>query len=483
MRNLLIIFILIISFGLSKAQPPSKFFCTYGGNGYDYGYDVKQTLDNGYIITGSTSSFGQGNTDAYLLKLDSMGQKKFEKSFGSYNNDIGKSVVQLIDSSYVVLGYTNSYGIGGYDIYLFKTDKYGSLLWEKTIGGDDWDFAYSLQATTDGGFIIGGATYSNGYGNADGYIVKVDANGTTQWSKTFGGRYDDEFKSIIQTQDGGYALAGYTKSYNDTVTGDLWVFKINALGDSVWCKFYGGNKEDFGTQIIENTFGDFFISGATESQGVGLLDAYALKINNNGNYLSSFVDGSTSFSEVYTAVAISQRNTNHVCFIETEKFPGYSLQTKVIEFDFNLIYERATDYGATHNDETYKIISTQDKGYAIIGYTYGYSSILTNCYFLKMDSTLYGSNSFSLVSVRENESLKKLFIYPNPANNEIYIQCENPFNKNEFILYDITGKEILLKNRIEQKSNLNSKIDLTDLNSGIYYLKYLNKTEKISIIH
>jgi hypothetical protein len=154
-----------------EAQPPSKFYTRIGGNGYDVGYDVKQTLDNGYIITGSTSSMGVGNTDMYLLKLDSMGQIKFQTTFGNANNDIGKSVIQLIDSSYIMVGYTNSIGFGGYDIFLVKADKYGALVWQKTIGGTDWDFANSLQQTSDGGFIIAGSTYSYGYGNEDGYVV------------------------------------------------------------------------------------------------------------------------------------------------------------------------------------------------------------------------------------------------------------------------------------------------------------------------
>lgn len=486
MKKLYYIFILIILFSLNGgAQPPKKFYCTYGGNGYDYGYDVKQTLDNGYVITGSTSSFGLGNTDVYFLKLDSMGQKKFEKSFGGYNNDIGQSVTQLTDSSYVVLGYTNSFGIGGYDIYIFKTDKNGILLWEKTLGGEDWDFAYSLQSTNDGGFIIGGSTYSYGRGNADGYIVKLDGSGNIQWTKTYGGKYNDEFKSIIQTQDGGYALTGYTKSYNDTVNGDLWAFKVDAIGDSVWCKFYGGNKEDFATQIIENNIGDFFISGATESIGAGKLDAYALKINNNGDYLTSFIDGTPGFDETYTSVTISKRtSTNIVTFIEKEDFPGYDLQTKIIELNFDYLYISATDYGSTKADETYKVISTNDKGYAFIGYTYGYNSILTNCYFLKMDSTLYGVNAFSLVSVEENEKFNaNLLIYPNPTSDELCVISENELIIKNIKLYNINGKEIDLTNRFIENSSNSLILNLKDISNGLYFLKYLNKTEKITIIH
>ena len=243
MRFLIIILFLVIGIA-TNAQPPKKFYCRYGGNGYDEGNDVKQTLDGGYIITGSTSSIGQGNTDMYLLKLDSMGQVKFQKTFGGVSNEIGKSIVQLADSSYVMAGYTSSSGVGGYDVFLVKADKTGNLIWQKTYGGSDWDFANSMDATADGGFIIAGTTYSYGKGNADGFVIKTDANGDTTWTKTFGGLKDDEFKSVIQTSDGKYALTGYTKSFNDSL-GDVWAIKLDINGDTLWRKFYGGVKEDF----------------------------------------------------------------------------------------------------------------------------------------------------------------------------------------------------------------------------------------------
>ncbi len=226
MRLLIGILFLVIGMAAS-AQPPTKFYSTYGSNGYDVGYDVKQTLDGGYIIVGSTSSYGQGNTDMYLLKLDSMGQFKFQSTFGGVSNEIGKSIVQLADSSFVMAGYTSSTGVGGYDIFLVKADKTGNLVWQKTIGGADWDFANSMDTVAGGGLIIAGTTYSYGHGNADGYVIRTDANGDTLWTKTYGGLNDDEFKSVIQTTDGNFALTGYTKSYNDVDSGDVWVLKLN----------------------------------------------------------------------------------------------------------------------------------------------------------------------------------------------------------------------------------------------------------------
>lgn len=481
MKKTLFIFFVIVGF-MANAQPPKKFYCRYGGNGYDVGYDVKQTLDNGYIITGSTSSFGQGNTDLYVLKLDSMGQKKFEKSFGGYNNEIGKSVVQLSDSSYVMAGYTSSTGVGGYDVFLVKADKNGSLLWQKTIGGSDWDFAYSMDTTSDGGFIIAGTTYSFGHGNADGYIIKTDGNGNVIWTKTYGGNKDDEFKSVIQTADGNYALAGYTKSYNDTL-GDAWVFKINLNGDSIWSKYFGGNNEDFLNQIVEINTGDYITAGATASFGMGLLDGYALKLSNSGNILSTLINGTATFGEIYTAVAISQSNSgNKLCFSQKEDFFGFGIQVKLIEYDYDFIYINASDYGSVKTDETYSLISTKDYGYAAIGYTNGFSSVLTDCYFIKTDSLIY--NSPSIVSVNDiNKQSIQFTFYPNPAEDFITIQSSKSIDENLIKLYSITGEEISLKDKFSIFSKQIIQLNIQDVLQGIYYLKYNNTIQKITIIH
>lgn len=481
MKQIVLLVFLFVSF-LLKAQPPSKFMCRYGSNGYDVGYDLKQTLDGGYIIAGSTSSFGQGNTDFYLLKLDSLGQKKFENSFGGYSNEIAKSIIQLADSSFVIAGYTSSFGIGGYDIFIVKADKNGNLIWQKTFGGNDWDFAYNIEPTSDGGFIISGTTYSFGYGNADGYIIKTDVSGNVLWSKTYGGKRDDEFKSVIQTSDGNYALTGYTKSYSDSL-GDTWLFKVDINGDSIWSYSYGGNKEDFGNQLIENGT-DYFIVGATASVGAGMLDACAYKINSLGGIINMIYDGTSSNDEIYNSITVSKRNSlDYLCFIEREFFPGFKLQTKVIEYDNYLNYKNATDYGSSSNDETYKIVSTNDKGYAIVGYTQGYSAVLTDVFFLKIDSMLIGGN-YSIVSVKENTINPTLTsIYPNPAQTYFLVNSNLSLDVKKIKIYNLTGDEIFLNDKIYNFSANSLKIDIEDLENGVYIFKYDNYSKKIIITH
>ncbi len=470
---------------MSHAQAPRKFYMSFGGNGYDAGYDVKQTLDNGYIITGSTSSFGQGNTDLYLLKLDSMGNRKFEKSFGNYSNEIGKSVLQLIDSSYVTVGYTNSIGFGGYDIFLLKTDKNGNLLWQKTIGGSDWDFAYSLQTTFDGGFVIAGTTYSFGHGNADGYVVKTDGNGNVVWTKTYGGQHDDEFKSIVQTSDGGFALTGYTKSYNDVDSGDVWVFKLDIMGDSVWCKFFGGSREDFANEIIQHPSSELYVVGGTKSFGTNLnyYNGYSFRLYSNGSFYNQTIDNTSSDDAIFNSIVVSRRTPNIVNTISYVKVSGYEKQIKILEMDYGLNYFASAGFGSILNDELYKLIATKDKGYAAIGYTEGYGAVLRDGYFVKLDSLL-SFGSFSTVSIDElsGEENRLFSVFPNPAKHHVTITCNKPVKLKDVKVTDWLGRETELDNNLESISSNELILRTEHLTPGMYIILVGESKSKLIIM-
>ena len=180
-RTLILLF--IFSTAILNSQPPSRFYTKFGGNGDDIGYSGKQTLDGQYIVAGSTSSYGNGNTDVYLVKVDSMGMLLWEKYIGGFGNDVGKSVIQLADSGYVITGFTNSFGAGGYDAYTIRTDKNGNVIWQKTFGGLDWDFASDLVLGSDGNIFVVGNTVSFGAGKKDGFVLKYDLLGNLIWQR------------------------------------------------------------------------------------------------------------------------------------------------------------------------------------------------------------------------------------------------------------------------------------------------------------
>ena len=208
--NIIFFFILISS--VSNAQ--IIFNKAIGGTGDDKANCVKQTLDHGYIIVGSTNSFGAGGLDVYAIKTDKNGDTMWTRTYGGIYDDVGNAVIQNPDSTYMIVGYTFSFGSGQQDVYLIKIDKNGNLLWSRTYGGNNFESGNDIKRNSLGYYYITGYTYSYGAGNEDVYLLKIKSNGDTVWTRTFGGANGDETgNSVNLTSTGGCLITGSTNSF------------------------------------------------------------------------------------------------------------------------------------------------------------------------------------------------------------------------------------------------------------------------------
>jgi hypothetical protein len=259
---------------------------TFGGSDEDYGYSVQQTTDGGYIIVGETWSFGEGECDVYLIKTDSKGNEQWSKTFGGSDEDYGFSVQQTTDGGYIIVGETWSFGEVECDVYLIKTDSDGNKGWSKYVGGSGYEVSYSVQQTTDGGYIIFGYTDSFSEEDFDAYLVKTDSEGEIIWDETYGGSGDDEFIFGQQTTDGGYIMVGDTEIIGSDVN-DVYLVKTDSEGNELWSNTFGGQKDDFGHSIQETTDGGYIIVGDTDSFGEEDWDVYLIKTDSEGNELWS----------------------------------------------------------------------------------------------------------------------------------------------------------------------------------------------------
>ena len=253
---------------------------TFGGTGDYGGRSVQQTTDGGYIITGWTAIFGPGSSDVYLIKTDGSGIVQWSQTFVGTGDDGGSSVQQTTDGGYIITGYTYSFGNGGRDVYLIKTDGSGIVQWSQTFGGTGDDVGYSVQQTTDG-YIITGYTYSFGNGGRDVYLIQADDSGIEQWSQTFGGTGDDGGSSVQQTTAGGYIITGWTDSFGD-IDYDVYLIKTDGNGTEQWSQTFGGIGDDGARSVQQTTDGGFIITGYTDSFGNGGYDVYLIKTDGNG---------------------------------------------------------------------------------------------------------------------------------------------------------------------------------------------------------
>ena len=265
-----LLFITLLTFGYS--QPEIEWSQTFGGWSADFAHSVEQTADGGYIIGGYTRSSGNGNSDVWLIKTDSNGQEQWNRTFGGSSNDTGRFVQQTLDGGYIIAGRTESFGNGGSDVWLIKTDPNGFEEWNQTFGGTSNDFGCSVQQTLDGGYIMVGTTFSFGNGSYDAWLIKTNANGQEEWNQTFGGSDNDIGYSVQQTLDAGYIIVGDTGSFSNGWM-DVWLIKTNANGEEEWNQTFGGVNNEQGYSVQQTLDGGYIITGRTESFSDGIYSA------------------------------------------------------------------------------------------------------------------------------------------------------------------------------------------------------------------
>lgn len=253
----------------------------FGGMDMDGGRCAIEDSDGNYVLVGWTRSFGAGNSDFYIIKLSPNGEMIWSKTWGGKNFDEANSIIEDENGNYLIAGYTLSFGSGGKDVALVKLDKNGNLIWYKTYGGTKDDSASSIIKTSDGNYLLVGSTFSYG-SKGDVYVVKVNPNGDVIWEKCFGGEEADEGNAVVEVSDKGFVIAGSTRSYGSMGL-SVYILKLSSLGDLMWYKVYDGEGDDEARAILELDDGGLLVGGYTRSWGAQASDVLILKLDSEGN--------------------------------------------------------------------------------------------------------------------------------------------------------------------------------------------------------
>jgi Secretion system C-terminal sorting domain len=273
---------------------------TIGGSGNDFGYSVQIAADSSFIVTGATNSSdgdldsNRGGADYMLAKISKEGTLEWIHTYGGSGEDISAYVATTTDGGYILCGSSNSSdGIitdnhGAQDYWIIKTDSEGIMVWQKSYGGNNLDYANMIQPTNDGGYVVCGMTYSDdqyitgNHGGVDYWIIKLDDTGAMQWQRALGGSKDDYANSIKKTSDGGYIVGGYTNSNDSMVTGyhdstDAWVVKLSSAGAIQWQKTYGGTRIDYANWVEPTADGGYIMAISSQSSDCDVT-------NNHGDF-------------------------------------------------------------------------------------------------------------------------------------------------------------------------------------------------------
>ena len=418
----------------SIASAQTRWWKTYGGTGQDEGNSVQQTTDGGYVIAGSSASAGAGSYDVYIVKTSASGDTVWTGTCGDTNEDGGNSVRQTSDGGYIITGYTGSFGAGGHDVYLVKTNASGDTLWTRTYGGTGGDEGNSVQQTADGGYIIAGYTWSFGAGSADVYLVKTSALGDTLWTRAYGGTKDDEGCSVRQTADGGYIIAGFTASLG-AGSQDVYLIKTNAQGDTVWTRTYGGTNGDMGNSVSQTSDGGYIITGYTKSFGAGYEDVYLIKTDASGDTVWTRTYGGTNSDEGSSVQQTA--DGGYIVAGCTRSFGAGNYDVYLIKTNGHgdTLWTRA--YGGTGIDWGNSVQQTSDGGYIITGYTHSFGAGHEDVYLIKTDAN--GNVGIQEPLTWHPASPTRILVQPNPFTSVSRV----PGHETElFALSDVTGRQV-----------------------------------------
>lgn len=387
--------LLLLSFCFVLSSPlraQSKFSIAYGGTANEIFTSLARATSGKYVLTGKTANFGAGGNDMFAVKIDKNGDTTWTNTYGGILDDEANGSQQTIpDGGLILAGQTKSFGEPNGDFYLVKTDSNGTHLWSKTYGGNGIENAYSIRQTMDRGFIIAGETNSFGAGGYDMYIVKTDSVGAIQWTVTVGGTGDETARSIKTIgMNGGYIVVGSTTSYgaNPGATSDIYLVKLSSSGAVLWKRTIGGVNDEWGTSVERVNQDGSFIVGGTTDPGTGMTDMCLIRTDSTGIVTLAKNYGGANAESLIEAVQTTGSNAGILMIGRTNSFGAGNNDVYLVKTDpgGNVLWSKALGgAGADEPGEVRQNATTGDSSYIISGLTSSFGSGANEGWVVKVD--------------------------------------------------------------------------------------------------
>ena len=456
-KSVLLVFLLLVT---QSVVAQIMFQSHYGGTADDGGSSVLQTNDGGYLVVGYTESYGVGGRDVYLIKTDENGDILWTRTYGGSANDQASILLSSNDNKYLIVGLTSSFGNGSCDVYAVKIDNNGDIIWTKTYGGIEEDCGYGGFQSNDTIALIVGTTMSYSPVFNSIYVIKINVNGDTLWEKMYYKNTANDGFCIIETSSNGYLITGSTSNVGNNTSRDCFIIKTNNYGDTIWTKTYGGADDDQAFSACLTNDSCYIISGPTKSFGQGGFDIFLMKLN---------ADGDKLWTKTYGGVAddwggMVQKTIDNGFIITgyTKSYGAGGWDVYLIKTDANGDTLWTRTFGGAGDEWGCSVKQTSDNGYIISGYTNSYGG--------SYDAFLIKTNEQGIIDFQKiYNSQKNCKVFPNPFKDKIIITLSSDIDISEINLMvdNSIGQKILYKSNLKNNQII---IDLADEPNGLYYL-------------
>ncbi|MCC6486952.1 MAG: hypothetical protein IT364_05575 [Candidatus Hydrogenedentes bacterium] len=366
---------------------------TYGAEGVDELPGLTRTHDGGFLLGGTTESAGAGGRDFYIVKTDNLGNEVWSNTFGGILREDGEPVLDTSDGGYLIAGFTTTFGAGDTDMYLVKTDAAGNKDWSRTYGGPEGEKVFDIESAFDGGFALGGYTESFGAGQTDMYLVKTNRKCRVQWSKTYGWATDERAYGMDQCAAGGYFLAG-NSIRADAVHMDIYVVRTDVDGVEIWGETYDAGGSATASAVTETSNGGCLVTGRTYDYDVGEYDIYVIKLE---------ADGDTEWSRILGGAYDDRAYAGHETADGGYIVVGTSEDRTCTKNDMYIAKLNAvgapvwsTKIGGSENDTPFNVLELPEGGYVIAGSTESFGAGSSDGILVKITPSGRAPSSYEL---------------------------------------------------------------------------------------
>ncbi|HNW69575.1 MAG TPA: T9SS type A sorting domain-containing protein [Bacteroidales bacterium] len=468
----LIVLFSILCLDFNASAQPVLFNHTYGSGQYNQGRRIIEAGDRGFFILGNVSA-NSGNSNIHIIRTDSLGIISYEKNLGDGSIYWANDFIRTADHGFLICGLTDKLPEKGYDMLLIKTDSNINVEWERQYGGADWDIANAVIETKDSAYLMAGLTYSYGAPNENIYIVKTNYLGDTIWTKTFGGDSSDYATSVDVCFDSTYLIGATTNSFGFG-NFDGYVLNLDLNGDTIWTKNYGEEKEDIIYSIKQTPDSGFVFVGSTTSYNSIEHETWLMKFDKDRNYIWRLPEFWDVLSGDQVAYNVNLTDSAHFLISGYSTFVDGSKDLSMIIMRDNVNFKCSLTSGSSSDEVGYQSIQTADKGYAIVGYSEDLGIGMTNIFVVKIGNDCsYSTINEHITDVDDtpySHEKNNFEIIPNISCGEYLITFKENTGSEKYAIkvFNVFGEEVFSENPGMHQNHY--KIDLSNVADGMYIL-------------